>query len=58
MDQNCANGGQCYLLMVPEKAKNHVILKIVVIVRLMLCSNETEPFWKVGELLEKSGEGI
>ena len=39
VDQNCANGGQCYLVMVPKKAKYRIILKIRVIVRLMLCSN-------------------
>ena len=39
VNRNRANGGQCYLVMVPKKAKYRVILKIRVIVRLMLCSN-------------------
>ena len=38
VNRNRTNWGQCYLVMVPKKAKNRVIPKIRVIVRLMLCS--------------------
>ena len=39
VNRNRANRGQCYVVMVPQKAKNHAIPKIRAIVRPMLCNN-------------------